>query len=95
MDHPFGIVPASPDPAPYKAIKILYDTSSRQFFRMAAWKSLRFSKLFSQDQRTGLWIEQKAPVVDLLHVNGLRPGIDPHDLWHNRYFFYRHPSKLS
>ncbi len=60
MDHPFGIVPASPDPAPYKAIKILYDTSSRQFFRMAAWKSLRFSKLFSQDQHTGLWIEQES-----------------------------------
>lgn len=95
VDHPFGIVPAGPDPAPHKIVKIFCDSRICQLHGMAGIYKTCFLILAAQDQHAGLWIEQEAPVADLLHVNGLRPGIDPHDLRHNRYFFYKHPSKLS
>ena len=94
MDHPFGIYPAGSDPALYKIIKVFCDSRICQLHGMAGIYNTCFFILASQDQYTSPGIEQKAPVINLLHINHLPPGINPHKLFCNRCLFYPHPSRL-
>lgn len=94
MNHPFGIDPVGPDPALYKIIKIFCNSCVCQLHGMTGIYNTRFFILASQNQYTGPGIEQKAPVINLLHIYGLCERVDPHNIRCNLDFFFfdTHPS---
>lgn len=96
MNNSIWITPAGADPPTDKIIKIFCDSGADKFLGMAGRQAFGSSILPSEYKDSSFGIIQKAPVIDLPHINRLPPGINPHDFFCdcNFFLFYPHPSCL-